>query len=181
MSIYYKSRTSVINGIIHLKSWSSFKLFYAFRPTAIFQFLTTCLAHQLEGHGSKSKQLTKLNYILSELLKSSNDDIMNRSKIMTVSNSLQQHIKTLNEQRLKEKKSLDIRWTGYNTAYSVRLVASWLFLALLSTFLLCVGIMSLLLKISQLSFINNTDIFSLSLHEYYFLLAFCNQLWNMAN
>ena len=55
----------------------------------------------------------------------------------------------------------------------------WLFLM----FLICllVGFLSLLIKLSQLSFINDKWFYEYSKYEIIYLLGFSNQLWNMAN
>eukprot|EP01084_Bolivina_argentea_P043352 79885_1 len=196
ISIFYKkSRASIINGAINCKSWSSFKLFYKFRPSAVYDYLLTCYKHQSEGDDSyktKKMKLKKLDYILSEL---KNEIDAERDAPKYTTEQMQNVFQELSNQIKHDKKQIQLNTVNAKQTIEVTCDhccsnapfvktlqwVTWFTLATIMAVSLLLGTMSLLLKLSQLSFINHKGIFSLSGYELYFVLAFCNQLWNMTN
>eukprot|EP01084_Bolivina_argentea_P276755 472303_1 len=209
ISLCCQSRSSIIKYILLIKSWSAFTLFYKLRPKALINHFTTGYKHQSEQHMkvNKKHQITRLKYILSELNNEINDsktdlNIVHTKNMKRVATTLDKKIKkmenimyqTINETAYTKNinHKLARHWSRRETLccarneylYKTRNTASWIILIVSCLLLLFVGILALVLKLSQFRFINNTDISSITLsdfYEIYFLLAFCNQLWNMSD
>lgn len=58
---------------------------------------------------------------------------------------------------------------------------TWVLMCLASLCLLCLGIMSLLIKLIQMSFIVTKEALQYDFWEFVSLIGFCNQLWNICD
>eukprot|EP01084_Bolivina_argentea_P151522 264463_1 len=192
-----RSRASIINMTIAIKSWSAFKLFYAFRPSALYVYLLTMYKQQsehLKADIITVEQFNKLQYLCENLkqeIKDDTIDIVDKDEMMKTYRCLKKKMNSCNyihyleepNQTIKER-FLDRIFNAFNVAENfkkIRNIISWLIIVIVCCLLLCVGIAALILKLSQFSFINNKNILSLSITEVYFLIAFCNQLWSMSS
>eukprot|EP01084_Bolivina_argentea_P185397 319699_1 len=182
ISLCSQSITPFINGVLYLKSWSAFKLFYAFRPQAIFEHLTIAYHHRSEGEHVSSTKLSKMQYISNQLNDTDDIDESDADDITTefdeyvgqYTDNLKAHKSWWPEGRMSDNCFQD-------SFHNVSLITTWLLMLIIYTLLLLMGIISLILKISQFSFLNDKHPLSFSMYQIYFLIAFCNQLWNMTN
>eukprot|EP01084_Bolivina_argentea_P174121 301607_1 len=181
-----ESLSTIVDGILTIKSFSAFKVFYKCRPTAVFEYLFMCYKHQ-NAVTNKETKYNRLQYLMSELQKevrNPNVEVNNmmKSQMIDTSHKLSEQIKhmKMKDKPVSEDKQ-NILSTIENHSWSVSQIctfSTWIILIIVCLLLLCVGILSLLLKLSQFSFLNDDKI---SGYQIYFTVAFCNQLWNISN
>eukprot|EP01084_Bolivina_argentea_P311891 539915_1 len=190
----------IIDTINYIKSWSTFTLFYAFRPTAIFNFYKTIYNHQISTEQQNEKNkcnkykllLQQINHEIEQF--NEKNTFVEMYKLEETKNRLQALIDTLQLKHAQDKDNnnhISIRdiadkscslTSWFSTLINrTRIVCSWLILTLICVSLLLIGMVSLLFKISKFEFIHHSDISSISLYDIYIIIAFCNQLWNITN
>eukprot|EP01084_Bolivina_argentea_P026028 48381_1 len=94
--------------------------------------------------------------------------------------------KSMIEQREKLDKNIELLQTELkNTTITYRnelaQYTTWIIMCLISIILLLLGILSLMLKINQLSFIHEKTIADYTIWNKISLFGFCNQLWNICD
>eukprot|EP01084_Bolivina_argentea_P125123 221721_1 len=102
--IIYRDASMIINYLIKIKTWSAFKLFYKFRPLAVYQNVAIFYKQQSEtvyNDDSNKTKLEKIKYIVKEL----NDQIfltnVNKQQMINTCNILTTHI---NQKEMLTKK-----------------------------------------------------------------------------
>eukprot|EP01084_Bolivina_argentea_P236887 398250_1 len=182
ISICVCSKSSIINSIIHIKSWSAFKLVYKFSPNKLLDSLATCYKHQkdVDSELNGTLQILTLKYILTQLSNQYNDIIAQlNQKIQEKENNVKPKMQSTHIL----KKYWNARVGNGEDEFIQRATdcAAWIVLIIIYSSLLMVGIMALALKLSQFSFLTQKDVLAFSGSDIYILLAFCNQMWSAMN
>eukprot|EP01084_Bolivina_argentea_P233574 393377_1 len=142
-------------------SWSAFKLFYECRPTAIFQYVSTVIKNNTDTQKQYCQTLQKEIDTIKE-------PIYDFQLKQQLRNELEDQCKNV-----QQPKKRGLKRFMKESAYG--LVIFVLFIGL------GIGILSLLLKLSQLNFIIAKPIKNWTLLNFFYCFGFSNQLWNMVN
>eukprot|EP01084_Bolivina_argentea_P008261 15467_1 len=185
-----------IDSVKNCGSWSAFQLFYEFRPKSLMNYYSTCFSHHIWRLNQTSiknyQQCKSLKHkILKELEENRGDDINNDlNRIMQETLDKLDKVIDIFEKTHDFDKKLDKHYQTETLPASLVstmiFVASWIAFILLSTTLLLIGMMFLLMKLAQFSYLNDRDITS-NIYSFEFLntvwlfIAFCNQLWNICD
>eukprot|EP01084_Bolivina_argentea_P306682 529999_1 len=162
--------------------WSSFKLFYQFRPLQLLSYTSIFVRHNkshLEStNENKAQKFNDIQIRLhKEIQKSPQFMTYDVEKMKTQCQQLKEHIQHLEQQSSSkiDRKKMDI--------YLNRMakVGSLMIILLVCSSLLAVGMLALVLKVSQLAFMHQRELIHWKFAEYFYLFAFCNQLWGMTD
>eukprot|EP01084_Bolivina_argentea_P301082 519320_1 len=181
ISFKFKYKCVGIDFINKCGSWSSFQLFYNFRPKNLMNYYTIIFSH----HKSRLNQTNiakyeKCNAISRKLDKEISSNINNSEINQKMLKARQTSLKIL----LHFLKSKDYGMNSiYTESMTTKLIrnASYVTFVVISLILLLFGMTSLLLKLSQFGYINKEEITEWTLEQYIAFIAFCNQLWNMCD
>eukprot|EP01084_Bolivina_argentea_P133704 235991_1 len=199
LALIFGYNSTFIDCIGYISSWSAFKLFYEFRPKSLYDHYCVCFSQhseRLQETATKQSKQNKWRTLLNDL----NDAIKHGSNFVSITDS-QKLLKIQNDlqhvvDNIDDTQNDETRYSNFweqkfrhiadpineeQLNHRIKKMGTWVMLCIISIFLLSVGIISLICKVNQLSFANKYDIFSLSWYQYYMMVAFCNQLWNMSN
>ena len=187
--------------------WSAFKLFYQFRPTYIFNYLIEIYQNNVFNYEKNVQQeneqiLNELEQMKKEMLLKENQndetELENKESVKGGDNnehainkhdinSLESIEKLIFQIKRKTKQpenksTEETKFWGDKYSKNVPFIICFLWICCCLIFGLIVGFLSLILKLSQFSFINDSTMSNWSLlGDWYYLLGFSNQLWNMVN
>eukprot|EP01084_Bolivina_argentea_P175198 303447_1 len=170
-----------IDCIKNCSSWSSFKLFYYFRPQSLIEYYSICYSH----HQTRLKQTNMDKYNKCKQIKQKlQKDIMNINELdddkQKLNYKMNDTIEQLNIIIDEHKQQQNDKDKETNIEYMIH-VASWISFIFISLCLLFVGMISLIMKLVQFKYLSDKDIFEWKYNQYFAFIAFCNQLWNMCN
>eukprot|EP01084_Bolivina_argentea_P274279 467444_1 len=178
ISLICDNKCMVIDCTKYCASWSSFQLFYSFNPKTLFNEYLICYSH----HKSRLNTTNIEKYKQFKFLKNNILKEMKYNENKNHCNAMQQTVKKLETIIADFDNSSDFNKIYNETEYSkMTRAASWIIFVLITIALLAVGMMSLIGKLSQFSYINNTNITNWSSTQYITFIAFCNQLWNICD
>ncbi|ETO15703.1 hypothetical protein RFI_21659 [Reticulomyxa filosa] len=160
---YWKRKTTRLGCIYALRQCSAFNMFFKFSLFKLWPFLVA--SYNNSDHGDMKCTL--------ELLEIARLHLHSPSKLLE---------KISEKKNELEEKCKGIDWGMFQikgpNAYTRPVFA---LLLLISIFLCTVGVMSLILKLSSLTFVASTSMNEWSIMQWYYLFGFINQLWTMIN
>ena len=160
-----------------LGRWSTFKLFYTFRPKYIvFEYLSDVWKNNTFNFSKKLRN--KAQQLINDL--ENNDGSGHNKEIvkaLKAARELQLVINRDEQEKQDKQRAFYKRWHWK----SAKQAFAGTFLIFLLSICLILGMIALILKLSQLDFIGDTALRQWNFQNWYTFLGFCNQIWNMSN
>eukprot|EP01084_Bolivina_argentea_P272154 463283_1 len=150
-------------------SFSTFQLFYQCRPRAIIQYISTVYKNNNALETNIQKCETWLQ-IMNE------DNETDTQRTGDYRQEIEDKIKDKLNKYKQQLETESIKFNHFMKESAYGLIILFIFLGL------ALGLLSLILKLSQLKFIiNSDDIIDWGFWDWFACIGFANQLWNMVN
>ena len=201
-------KTNCIDSIRLLKQWSVFAFVYQFRPIAVLNYIDRMNGwNQLNFEKKREKQMEKLYFdkivalkgklsTLRECVDNHDDSKSDTNDTSCCNNcncskqdldSIDQYLAIINkfDEKRNDRYKSDINSYNDNTSYSrfgikFRNILIYIISGVILLSMLCLGITSLMLKLSMFTFITDKSVQEWSIYpNCYYLFGFCNQIWNL--
>eukprot|EP01084_Bolivina_argentea_P307753 531982_1 len=191
---YFKQyKATFIHCIDRCGSWSSFQLFYIFRPVALLDYYQIMFSHHpLRLRETENSKKQKWRNIEDKLIYQIDHPIIfQNNELKNILNEFKDNLpswdclscQNSNNCFTKKCEKCDVEKNVSQNMKDSEIMRrmTFIFIVLLSIILLFAGLLSFVLKLSQFSFVNDSDLLSWSSYEWYLIAGFSNQLWNMPN
>eukprot|EP01084_Bolivina_argentea_P291134 500334_1 len=178
---------TTIDMIYYIKSWSTFRLFYKFRPSALYEYFSVFYGHhshrQQRNLDNKHKKWETIVNELNREIATNNTQYIDMNEIISMRNTLQKVLigSAENINYFPNNNILSPTHFRPTTSAKLKKFGSWVLLLLISAAFLTIGILSLVLKLTQFTYFTRSEVWELQFRQYLVLGGFCNQLWGMVN
>ena len=196
--LYYRRVSMAIDVLALCGSWSSFKLFYQFRPQQLLVYCSTYYTQNAKRlQATQIEKTDKMREIKAELdaeiaYLGSLKNKVNTAAMQGMSARMTSMIQDNERERAKQEKKRDDRketilmlkagnYGMRDQLERMQTVGAWLVIVTLCLSLCVFGVVSLLMKISQLAFVGGREAVEWTAADWFTMAAFCNQLWGMVN
>eukprot|EP01084_Bolivina_argentea_P272152 463280_1 len=175
------AKTTFVHCVALCGSWSSFKLFYAFRPQAMLSYGVVMYTHHPDrGKALSTKKIEKwgkIKHDIQQIIETHEEQKDYNSHIYSVDEL--KSILQVCESQINKKTEDELEEDGYFNGKIINRLFATLVVIIIGIVGFLSGMLCFVYKLSQFSFVHDSEVLQWSLSECFLIMGFANQLWNM--